>query len=238
MVSPVDDYSSLLLQADDDESNTISQALREARLTLDPITPSPVGRRRPTPPPTAPDSYVVDAILAQPGAQMVAETFMPRRPPAPPPTGRLTVTSTTTRPTQGTSTTTATTQGTRVHTRARDRARRERRTLARPAAELSERLRLHDPPVFGSPPPPPPPPPSSSPHPARQQDIRRILRLLREDEDQRIEGRNIQAVTHTNTITTVFKDGRPPQVRRTSTRTSTPSPTPPPPPRRRRRQQR
>lgn len=236
MASPLDDdYSSLLLRADDDESNTISQALRNARLTLDPISPSPVGRSRPTPT-VAPDSYVVDAILAQPGAQMVAETFMPRRPPAPPPTGRLTtrVTSTTTRPT---ATATTTTQGTRVHTRARDRARRERRTRARPAAELSERLELHDPPVFGSPSPPPPPPPSSSPHPARQQDIRRILRLLREDEDQRIEGRNIQAVTHTNTITTVFKDGRPPQVRRTSTRTSAPTP-PPPPPRRRRRQQR
>ena len=62
------------------------------------------------------------------------------------------------------------------------------------------------------------------------QELRRVLQMLRDQESQRLEGRNIQAVTHTNTITTVYKDGRPPSVRRTSTRTSTPGNTPAPPP--------
>ena len=43
---------------------------------------------------------------------------------------------------------------------------------------------------------------------------------LRQDEDQRLQGRNIHAVTHTNTITTVYKDGRTPSTRRISTRTA------------------
>ena len=51
-------------------------------------------------------------------------------------------------------------------------------------------------------------------------EMRRTLERLREDENQRLQGRNIHAVTHTNTITTVYKDNRSPQTRRISTRTA------------------
>ena len=46
-----------------------------------------------------------------------------------------------------------------------------------------------------------------------------LLDALRQDQDLRTQDRNINSVTHTNTITTIYKDGRAPQVRRTSTRT-------------------
>ena len=46
-----------------------------------------------------------------------------------------------------------------------------------------------------------------------------LLDALRQDQDLRTQDRNINSVTHTNTITTVYKDGSAPQVRRTSTRT-------------------
>ena len=64
-------------------------------------------------------------------------------------------------------------------------------------------------------PPPTPPPPPEGP-----EDMRQVLDQLRQDEDQRLQGRNIHAVTHTNTITTVYKDGRTPATRRISTRTA------------------
>ena len=51
-------------------------------------------------------------------------------------------------------------------------------------------------------------------------DLRQTLEQLRQDENQRLRGRIINAVTHTNTITTVYKDGRTPEIRRISTRTS------------------
>ena len=57
-----------------------------------------------------------------------------------------------------------------------------------------------------------------------QEDLRRQFDLLAEDQRQRTTGRNIAAVTHTNTITTVYKDGRAPSVHRTSSRLSTPTP--------------
>ena len=57
-------------------------------------------------------------------------------------------------------------------------------------------------------------------------DLRRQFDLLAEDQRQRTGGRNISAVTHTNTITTVYKDGRAPSVHRTSSRLSTPTATP------------
>ena len=58
------------------------------------------------------------------------------------------------------------------------------------------------------------------PPPEGPQDMRQVLDQLRQDEDQRLQGRNIHAVTHTNTITTVYKDGRTPATRRISTRTA------------------
>ena len=39
-------------------------------------------------------------------------------------------------------------------------------------------------------------------------------------ERDRLRKKNVQSVTHTSTITTVYKDGRPPSVRSTSTRES------------------
>ena len=58
------------------------------------------------------------------------------------------------------------------------------------------------------------------PRPQSNAELRRTLDLLRQDEDQRLQGRNIHGVTHTNTITTVYKDNRSPETRRISTRTS------------------
>ena len=67
-----------------------------------------------------------------------------------------------------------------------------------------------------------PSPPQQQPQPQQpqQQDFYGpLLDALRQDQDLRTQDRNINSVTHTNTITTVYKDGRAPQVRRTSTRT-------------------
>ena len=50
--------------------------------------------------------------------------------------------------------------------------------------------------------------------------LEQVLARLRENDNQRNANRNLHAITHTNTITTVYKDGRRPSVRRTSTRTS------------------
>ena len=60
----------------------------------------------------------------------------------------------------------------------------------------------------------------AGPPPEAPQDMRQVLDQLRQDEDQRLQGCNIHAVTHTNTITTVYKDGRTPSTRRISTRTA------------------
>ena len=100
-----------------------------------------------------------------------------------------------------------------------------------------------------SPPPPPPPPPpggggggdspgwspgsspggsSSSggsgrrPNRFNQEELRRQLDLLAEDQRQRAIGRRISGITHTNTITTVYKDTGKPTVQRTSSRISNP----------------
>ena len=65
--------------------------------------------------------------------------------------------------------------------------------------------------------------PTGSAQPLNQDKLRRQIDLLTQDQQQRYQNRSIQAVTHTNTITTVYKDGRPPSVHRTSSRSSTPS---------------
>ena len=49
-----------------------------------------------------------------------------------------------------------------------------------------------------------------------QAELRRRLEMLQEENRQRTAGRQIAGVTHTNTITTVYKDGRPPEVSRNS----------------------
>ena len=76
---------------------------------------------------------------------------------------------------------------------------------------------------------PPPSPPGSSPPVSsggsrhrqgsrrmNQDELRRQMDLLAEDAHQRTKGRNIQKVTHTNTVTTVYEDGGPPMSVRTS----------------------
>ena len=61
----------------------------------------------------------------------------------------------------------------------------------------------------------------------RRRGLRQRLNLLNEDAQQRARGRRIRNITHTNTVTTVYKEeGRRPSVRRTSTRTFSPSPPP------------
>lgn len=54
----------------------------------------------------------------------------------------------------------------------------------------------------------------------RQSRMQRQLDLLQEDQRQANEGRRIRNITHTNTVTTVYEEGRngTPTVRRTSTR--------------------
>ena len=54
----------------------------------------------------------------------------------------------------------------------------------------------------------------------RQSRMQRQLDLLQEDQRQANEGRRIRNITHTNTVTTVYEEGRDgtPTVRRTSTR--------------------
>ena len=56
-----------------------------------------------------------------------------------------------------------------------------------------------------------------------QDKLRRQMDLLAEDARKRSAGRRFAGITHTNTITTVFKDGGEPEVYRTSLRLSTPS---------------
>ena len=73
--------------------------------------------------------------------------------------------------------------------------------------------------------------PTRSAPPLNQDELRRQIELLTQDQQQRYQNRSIQAVTHTNTITIVYKDGRPPSVHRTSSRSSTPrTPETPPTP--------
>ena len=55
-----------------------------------------------------------------------------------------------------------------------------------------------------------------------QEELRRQLDLLAEDQRQRAIGRRISGITHTNTITTVYKDTGKPTVQRTSSRISNP----------------
>ena len=54
----------------------------------------------------------------------------------------------------------------------------------------------------------------------RQSRMQRQLDLIQEDQRQANEGRRIRNITHTNTVTTVYEEGRngTPTVRRTSTR--------------------
>ena len=54
-------------------------------------------------------------------------------------------------------------------------------------------------------------------------ELRRQMDLLAEDARQRSVGRRIAGITHTNTVTTVYKDGGEPEVYRTSSRLSTPN---------------
>ena len=56
-----------------------------------------------------------------------------------------------------------------------------------------------------------------------QDELRRQMDLLAEDARQRSVGRRIADITHTNTVTTVYKDGGEPEVYRTSSRLSTPN---------------
>ena len=56
-----------------------------------------------------------------------------------------------------------------------------------------------------------------------QDELRRQMDLLAEDARQRSVGRRIAGIAHTNTITTVYKDGGEPEVYRTSSRLSTPN---------------
>ena len=48
-----------------------------------------------------------------------------------------------------------------------------------------------------------------------QNELPHKLDLLDEDACQRTEGRNIQKVTHTNTVTALYEDGGPPMLVRT-----------------------
>ena len=61
--------------------------------------------------------------------------------------------------------------------------------------------------------------------PSDRGDLQDAFEQMSDRERQRLRKKNVQSVTHTSTITTVYKDGRPPTVRRTSTRES-PSPNP------------
>ena len=56
-----------------------------------------------------------------------------------------------------------------------------------------------------------------------QEELRRQIELLAEDARERSVGRRIASITHTNTVTTVYKDGGEPEVYRTSSRLSTPN---------------
>ena len=54
----------------------------------------------------------------------------------------------------------------------------------------------------------------------RQQELLRELQRLQQDNVERSRGRQIAGVTHTNTITTTYKDGGTPTMSRTSSRVS------------------
>ena len=73
--------------------------------------------------------------------------------------------------------------------------------------------------------------PTRSAQPLNQDELRHQIDLLMQDQQQRYQNQSIQAVTHTSTITTIYKDGWPPSVHRTSLRSSTPrTPGTPPTP--------
>ena len=61
--------------------------------------------------------------------------------------------------------------------------------------------------------------------PSDRGDLQDAFEQMSDGERARLRKKNVQSVTHTSTITTVYKDGRPPSVRRTSTRES-PAPNP------------
>ena len=56
--------------------------------------------------------------------------------------------------------------------------------------------------------------------PSDRGDLQDAFEQMSDRERARLRKKNVQSVTHTSTITTVYKDGRPPSVRRTSTRES------------------
>ena len=56
--------------------------------------------------------------------------------------------------------------------------------------------------------------------PSDRGDLQDTFEQMSDRERARLRKKNVQSVTHTSTITTVYKDGRPPSVRRTSTRES------------------
>ena len=56
--------------------------------------------------------------------------------------------------------------------------------------------------------------------PSDRGDLQDAFDQMSDRERQRLRKKNVQSVTHTRTITTVYKDGRPPSVSRTSTRES------------------
>ena len=56
--------------------------------------------------------------------------------------------------------------------------------------------------------------------PSDRGDLQDAIEQISDRERARLHKKNVQSVTQTSTITTVYKDGRPPSVRRTSTRES------------------
>ena len=56
---------------------------------------------------------------------------------------------------------------------------------------------------------------------ANEGDLQQVFHLLANDVNNRVQNRRISGITTTNTITTVYKNGRPPSVRRNSMRIST-----------------
>ena len=55
---------------------------------------------------------------------------------------------------------------------------------------------------------------------ANEGDLQQVFQILASDVNNRVQNRRISGITTTNTITTVYKNGRPPSVRRNSTRIS------------------
>ena len=56
---------------------------------------------------------------------------------------------------------------------------------------------------------------------ANEGDLQQVFQILANDVNNRVQNRRISGITTTNTVTTVYKNGRPPSVRRNSTRIST-----------------